>query len=49
MDAHHRALLAGEAGYFDPISSLFVLTARALSDRGACCGQGCRHCPYVDR
>jgi Family of unknown function (DUF5522) len=49
MDAHHRALLVGDAGYFDPISGLFVLTARTLWDRGDCCGQGCRHCPYVDR
>lgn len=49
MDAHHRALLAGEAGYFDPTSGLFVQTARTLWDRGACCEQGCRHCPYVDR
>jgi hypothetical protein len=49
IDAHHRALLAGDAGYFDPISGLFVLTARTLWDRGACCGQGCRHCPFADR
>ena len=49
MDAHHRALLAGEAGYLDPTSGLFVLTARTLWDQGACCGKGCRHCPYVDR
>ena len=26
---------------------LFVLTARYLADRGTCCGQGCRHCPYL--
>ena len=49
MDAHHQALLAGDAGYLDPASGLFVQTARTLWDRGACCEQGCRHCPFVDR
>lgn len=49
MDAHHRALLDGDAGYLDPTSGLFVQTARALWDRGACCEQGCRHCPFGDR
>lgn len=49
MDAHHRALLAGDPGYMDPVSGLFVLTARSLWDRGSCCEQGCRHCPYIDR
>ena len=49
MDAHHAALVAGEAGYFDPASGLFVQTARTLWDRGTCCEQGCRHCPFVDR
>lgn len=46
MDAHHRALLAGDAGYVDPTSGLFVQTARSLWDRGTCCDHGCRHCPY---
>jgi len=23
-----------------------VLTARYLLNRGYCCGNGCRHCPY---
>jgi hypothetical protein len=49
MDAHHRALLDGEAGYLDPTSGLFVQTARTLWDRGSCCEQGCRHCPFVAR
>jgi hypothetical protein len=49
MNAHHRALLAGDAGYFDPTSGLFVQTARTLWDRGECCKQGCRHCPHLDR
>jgi Family of unknown function (DUF5522) len=49
LDAHHDALIAGEAGYMDPGSGLFVLTARTLWDRGNCCVQGCRHCPFIDR
>jgi hypothetical protein len=49
MEAHHRALLAGDAGYFDPASGLFVQTARTLWDRGTCCEHGCRHCPFIER
>lgn len=45
---HARALEAGEAGYLDPVSGLFVLTAGFLAERGTCCDRGCRHCPYVD-
>ncbi len=47
--AAHAAALAGEqAGYPDPESGLFVLTAGFLARRGTCCGRGCRHCPYTD-
>ncbi|MCW6011138.1 hypothetical protein K1W54_42340 [Micromonospora sp. CPCC 205371] len=46
--AHDRALAADEAGYLDPETGLFVLTAAFLRRRGTCCGRGCRHCPYVD-
>jgi hypothetical protein len=48
VEAHARALAAGEAGYPDPESGLFVLTAGYLAQRGTCCGRGCRHCPYVE-
>jgi Family of unknown function (DUF5522) len=46
--AHTAALANGEAGYIDPESGLFVLTAAYLAERGFCCEQGCRHCPYVE-
>lgn len=46
--AHERALDRDDPGYIDPRTGLFVLTAAALWERGWCCGQGCRHCPYVD-
>ena len=49
LDAHHRALCDGQAGYSDRLSGLFVQTARTLWERGSCCEQGCRHCPFVDR
>jgi Family of unknown function (DUF5522) len=48
LAAHATALRAGEPSYLDPVTGLFVLTAAALVDRGECCEQGCRHCPFVD-
>ena len=47
LDAHRAAIDAGEAGYTDPRSGLFVMTARYLVTRGYCCDQGCRHYPFV--
>lgn len=44
--AHDAACAAGAAGYTDPYSGLFVMTADYLRGRGWCCGNGCRHCPY---
>jgi len=43
---HAEAERRNEAGYEDPDSGLFVLTASYLRARGYCCGRGCRHCPY---
>jgi hypothetical protein len=48
LAAHAAALTAGQAGYLDPDTGLFVLTAGFLAGRGTCCGRGCRHCPYTD-
>jgi hypothetical protein len=48
LAAHAKALEADEAGYLDPDTALFVLTARFHAERGHCCLQGCRHCPYVE-
>ena len=39
LAAHAAALDAGLAGYLDPLSGLFVLTAAYLADRGTCCGR----------
>jgi hypothetical protein len=48
LAAHRAALANGDAGYPDPATGLFVLTAGFLAGRGTCCGRGCRHCPYLD-
>lgn len=47
LAAHAAALDQGDAGYPDPVTGLFVLTAAFLAARGTCCGRGCRHCPYL--
>jgi hypothetical protein len=47
LAAHDAALATGRAGYADPATGLFVLTARYLAERGWCCDNGCRHCPYT--
>jgi hypothetical protein len=43
---HAKAMADGEDGYLDPSTGLFVLTEAYLISNGACCGNGCRHCPY---
>jgi hypothetical protein len=43
---HRSAIDAGEPGYLDPESGLFVFTSASHLQRGNCCGSGCRHCPY---
>jgi hypothetical protein len=45
--AHRDAIAAGEAGYLDPATGLFVFTAAYLTARGSCCDSRCRHCPYI--
>jgi hypothetical protein len=43
---HRAAVAAGEPGYPDPATGLFVFTAAYHRARGECCDSGCRHCPY---
>ncbi len=47
LDAHQKALDAGQFSYVDPVTGLYVFTAAAHVARGYCCDSGCRHCPYV--
>ena len=39
-----RELIEGVDYYVE--NGLFVLTAAYLRERGYCCTNGCRHCPY---
>ncbi|MCU1356988.1 MAG: hypothetical protein JWM89_2406 [Acidimicrobiales bacterium] len=43
---HARASAAGLSSYLDPATGYSVLTATYLAERGYCCSQGCRHCPW---
>ena len=43
---HARACARKEYTYTDPHTHLSLFTAYAHKERGACCGCGCRHCPY---
>ena len=45
-DAHRQADEAGQDGYFDPSTGLFVMTRSYLLRREHCCDSKCRHCPY---
>ena len=45
--AHSKAVAAGEQSYDDPDTGYFVFSELAHKQRGACCGNGCRHCPYA--
>jgi len=38
-------LMEGEDYYMDP-KGFRVMTAKYLTQRGYCCGNGCKHCPY---
>jgi len=49
IEAHEAAMTAGEPGYLDPATGLFVMTAAHLWARESCCDSGCRHCPYASR
>lgn len=46
IQLHNQAQKEGDAGYIDPDTGLFVMTEVTLRDRGKCCGNGCRHCPF---
>jgi hypothetical protein len=40
-----KQLIEGIDYYFNE-AGLMVMTEKYLLDRGFCCGNGCRHCPY---
>lgn len=45
-EVHRKALEHRQSYYVDPDTGLHVFTELGLERRGACCGSGCRHCPY---
>lgn len=46
---HEAALAAAAPVYRDPASGYTVFTAAYLWNRGHCCDNACRHCPYAPR
>jgi len=40
-----QELIEGEDFYYNE-EGLMVLTEKYHLERGYCCGNGCRHCPY---
>jgi hypothetical protein len=48
MVRHSAAVAAGEVAYRDPRTGYSVFTAAFLAERGYCCGNGCRHCPFAE-
>lgn len=44
--AHERAVTLGESTYLDPGTGYTVFTSVSHMERGYCCGNACRHCPF---
>jgi cob(I)alamin adenosyltransferase len=45
-DIHKTAILQGSTTYTDPSTGFLVFSELAHLQRGTCCGNQCRHCPY---
>lgn len=45
-ELHSCAVEHGESTYIDPATGYTVMTQLYMIERGWCCGNGCRHCPY---
>ncbi|KAJ1946270.1 hypothetical protein GGF37_001266 [Kickxella alabastrina] len=43
---HEKALKNGNRSYIDPATGYTAFTELSHRDRGYCCGNTCRHCPY---
>jgi hypothetical protein len=48
VEEHRRAVQEGRTTYVDPGTGYQVFTELAHRQRGYCCGNNCRHCPYSD-
>ncbi|RHZ50115.1 hypothetical protein Glove_505g13 [Diversispora epigaea] len=45
-EVHKKAIQNNEKTYIDPETSYLVMTELYHKERGYCCGNNCRHCPY---
>lgn len=45
-ELHRCAVEKGQLQYNDPATGYSVFTQLFMIERGWCCGNGCRHCPY---
>lgn len=45
-NSKHMKNLKEEVDFYYDQNDNIVLTAKYHLDKGYCCGQGCRHCPY---
>lgn len=45
-ELEREASQAKEDNYVDPDTGYLVMTSFFLKNRGYCCDNGCRHCPY---
>ncbi len=46
IKAHEISSEAQSDFYIDPITGYQVMTSYFLKNRGYCCKNNCRHCPY---
>ena len=46
-ELHRAACSNGTSSYVDPHTGYQVFTSSFLEERGQCCGNKCRHCPYA--
>ncbi|MEM4270983.1 MAG: DUF5522 domain-containing protein [Candidatus Pacearchaeota archaeon] len=47
LDLHEKACRADQITYDDPETGFTVFTYTFLKNRGFCCENKCRHCPYI--
>jgi len=45
-ELHNLACKNNQNSYIDPKTGFFVFTENFHRNRGKCCGNKCRHCPY---
>ncbi|NWF51268.1 MAG: hypothetical protein HXY49_12090 [Ignavibacteriaceae bacterium] len=48
MKRHRFSIKNNLESYIDPRTGFKVFTAEYLYNRGFCCGNLCRHCPFED-